>query len=57
MFVVDVTDGGFPALSDTVLVTIKVNDVNDNKPVVNPYSYSTEVSFSDNTGNTNRFST
>lgn len=43
VFIVRATDNGFPALSSEVLVTVTVNDVNDNPPVFNQLIYEAYV--------------
>ena len=43
-FIVIATDGGFPRLSGSTMVTAQVSDMNDNRPVfvVNPYDVSVD---------------
>lgn len=43
VFTVRATDNGFPALSSEVLVTVVVNDINDNPPVFNQLIYEAYV--------------
>ncbi|XP_041850205.1 LOW QUALITY PROTEIN: protocadherin Fat 3a [Melanotaenia boesemani] len=43
-FVVRATDNGFPALSSEVLVSVMLNDMNDNPPVFNQLLYEAHVS-------------
>lgn len=43
LFTVRATDNGFPALSSEVLVTVTVNDINDNPPVFNQLIYEAYV--------------
>lgn len=43
VFMVRATDNGFPPLSSEILVTVKVNDINDNPPVFNQLIYEAYV--------------
>lgn len=43
VFTVRATDNGFPALSSEVLVTVTVNDINDNPPIFNQLIYEAYV--------------
>ncbi|KAM9733934.1 protocadherin Fat 3a [Menidia menidia] len=43
-FIVRATDNGFPALSSEVLVTVMLNDINDNPPIFNQLLYEAYVS-------------
>ena len=40
---VTVMDGGFPMLYDSALVTIYIEDVNDNRPSFNATSYTADI--------------
>lgn len=54
LFKVIVINGGVLAKSHSVPARIKINDLNDNTPVLSPLFYNTEIAIPANSGNLNK---